>query len=403
MTEQVDTGGEQRRGEYSVKDIPWLVSDMFNSLGLRTSLPNEWSTLGTGYERARAYWRLRGGRKIGEKLGLKVRLTLQEKERLQSLREFDRQFLHPERLEVSVGELGVQSAEFVRVRIEKIAGKPENSDKPPVYLVPAFSGDRYGVLSLVRELSLAGYTVYCLDYPESHSGRTTDEFADGVQRSLQDLRSERQMEPHTSWFKAGLAEAAGREGSRKFMVMGYSAGGPIVRELAVDPDLVGKVEAWVALSPASCVEQTVGELTRGFWGEIRPWLMTGKFYADQGVVLGPRGEAAEQEKRRRGDMKDAKKGIKSISGALALKVCAVSGAWEKALADPQARFIVQSGSGDGFTKTGEALGLLGSSPGTTVLDWRGWTHLSPLLEARKLVEMIEKIRIEDKKKRYFRI
>jgi len=102
-------------------------------------------------------------------------------------------------------------------------------------------------------------------------------------------------------------------------------------------------------------------------------------------------------------MKDAKKGIKSISGALALKVCAVSGAWEKALADPQARFIVQSGSGDGFTKTGEALGLLGSSPGTTVLDWRGWTHLSPLLEARKLVEMIEKIRIEDKKKRYFRI
>lgn len=348
---------------YQVSDLASGVHRLEEAAGMEKPGVSGKSTLGVRRER-------KGLLKEYVKMSPEKRRTVRKDtlERISLLREFDRQFLSDREVGVDLEELGVQRSHLVQIKLEGVLVPQEK--KRNILIIPAFGGDKYGLISLMRELALQGHTVNCLDYPESWNGEPTDEFAKAVEVAAADSNRENMYGPHVRFFVKGIEMVKPDE------VWGYSTSAGFL------PKLIGEsgVKTGVAIAPTSLVNQTKSELIAGFGTEA---FAGGNFWPDQGVVLGPRVKRNPEFMKKR----------TRIVAGLMTEVCRRLPEWSGLELGDNKRLILVSGTRDGATKSHRGIKELGleNRRGVVVMK-RPWTHVGMLTHAWELVDEVAKLR-----------
>lgn len=390
----------------------------------------------TRLQRAAAYhlWiEEREQREIDRALGRSSEIPEQSKidwEYFKKLDRFDSQYHETKRIEVESTETGKQSITYSEVFL----GEDEADVKETVYIIPAYSGTRYGYESLARALALKGYRVRSFDYPDSPLGEPEEVFTQKVKES-NDPKKPVNYDPHTSLFKNAIRQLAesDEEGDRedddetkdkkKLTIYSYSTGCPILAEALSDPEFSKIVTSAVLLSPASAVDQSLMSLFLGFRKERKGLLLSAesenkltrsyhriRSKVNTGVVLGARGQGRQEKEARKSDVldkitskeekkkrKEFKKRRNVIKGILMAKVCRKSDAFKTARVGDEedsanAKIIVQTGGLDEATKSEEIIEeLLENNPQIVSLHCPNLAHIGPLYVAEELVDEIDRI------------
>lgn len=348
---------------YQVSDLASGVHRLEEAAGMEKPGMSEKSTLGV--RRERKYLLKKYMRMGSEERRTERKTTL---ERVALLREFDRQFLDDREVEVDLAELGKQQSHLAQIKLEGVRVADEK--RRNILVIPAFGGDKYGLMSLMRELVLQGHTVSCLDYPESWNGEPTEAFAEAVEAAAADSNRENMYGPHVRFFKKGIEMVKPDE------VWGYSTSAGFL------PKIVGEsgVKIGVAIAPTSMVDQTKSELIAGFGTEV---FASGNFWPDQGVVLGPRVKRSPEFMKNR----------TRIVAGLMTEVCRRLPEWAQLKLGEGKRLILMSGTRDGATKSHKGIEELGlvNIDGVKVVN-KPWTHVGMLTHARELVDEVANLR-----------
>lgn len=290
------------------------------------------------------------------------------------LDDFDREYLNQGRLSVDMAELGVQQSQYIAVELP--SKREAATEKPPIFLIPALSGDLNGVRPLVREAALQGRRVITAGYPESFMGQVTDAFA---KASLESVN----FEPHSSYFKKAIQTLVG-EGD--FELWGYSAGGGLAAELLNDPELQQRVTNAVIIAPAGSIEQSKADVVKGVLHEFKEVLKNPRNIYDTVVTYARNGPMEAEHKKLRD---------KIFFSALFNKVGKRINAWEGMRVQEGGKIIIATGRKDEITKSYRIMdGSLNSSANSQfrLLDDSQASHLSFLTEASSLVSHIASIR-----------
>lgn len=349
--------------DYQVMDAANKVHQLKEAIGAEKSGMSRRSTLGVREERKDL---LREYRKMSPEKRRTVRKDTLE--RVSLLREFDRHFLEGREVNIDLEELGVQRSHLVKIKLESAQVAAEK--RRNILIIPAFGGDKYGLISLMRELALQGHTVSCLDYPESWNGEPTMSFAKAVEEAAADSNRENMYGPHVRFFKKGIEMVKPDE------VWGYSTSAGFLPKLIEESG----VKTGVAIAPTSMVDQTKSELIAGFGPEV---FAGGNFWPDQGVVLGPRVKRSPEFMKNR---------TKIVAG-LMTEVCRRLPEWTKLKLGEGKRLILVSGTRDGATKSHKGIEELGLEKidGVKVVN-KPWTHVGMLTHARELVNEVANLR-----------
>lgn len=226
----------------------------------------------------------------------------------------DRQFATQSIASIDMGELGEQKAEKVELFIPKDGEDEEKArNKPPIFIIPAYSGDLYGIEPLLKEAAIAsGRRVISVATPESHGGEANEKLEKAIVES-------QTMDPYVDFFKKAIDTFVGQESEVE--LWGYSTGGVVMAEILTDSRYQDRVINAVAIAPAGCVEQSPKELN---WGVLRelPGLVAQKARsAGMSVVTSPKQPVEVNMRQRR----------KTISKAVMERmVLKASNAWDTA-------------------------------------------------------------------------
>jgi|CXWL01.1.fsa_nt_gi hypothetical protein len=345
--------------QYRVEDVANKAHQLAELVGTEKPGMSQKTTLGSRDERKQALINYK--RLSPEKRSTTRASTL---EKLSLLREFDRQFLTETKIDVDLDELGVQHSNLTRVRLDISNDQGRN-----ILVIPAFGGDKYGLLSLIRELALKGHTVSCVDYPESWNADPTEQFTKAVENAAGDETKNEMFGPHVRFFKKAIEMTDPEE------VWGYSTSAGFLPKLLQGT----KVELGIAIAPTSLLDQKKAALLAGFGTEVAAG---GNFLPDQGVVLGPKvkRDAGFLEKRKR------------IIAGLLTEVCRRLPQWVQIPPETPGILLV-SGTKDKATKSDQGIRELGldDKPGVDILRVP-WTHLGMLTHAKQLVANVSRLR-----------
>ncbi len=285
----------------------------------------------------------------------------------------DRQFAKQALAPVELGELGEQKAEKVELFIPKDGEDPEEAyKKPPIFIIPAYSGDLYGIETLLKEAAVqTGRRVIALATPESHGGFTSDEFSNAV-------ASSESMDPYVNFFKAAIDTYA-RKGEVE--LRGYSTGGVVTARILSDPRFQERVTNAVAIAPAGCTNQSMGQLGFGIAREMGRLLPKKARSAGMSIVTGPKEKGDDANVQRRKQISDA------VLNRMVLKE---SEAWENIRVREGGRIMVIAGEKDHMVMTKMRKDKFVSSPNPQYeyVDYKGATHLTPLTHADYTVSKI---------------
>lgn len=287
--------------------------------------------------------------------------------------EVDLQFTKQKNADIEVLDLGTQSAYYADINLPDQLKSPEDTAKPPIFFMPAFAGDLYGVESLIKEEAMHGRRVISIAYPESHLGRTTEAFARSVEESSA-------YESHTTYFKQAINKLLGKD--TEFELWGYSTGATLSAEILSDPEFQGRVKTAVFISPMSVVDQSKAEFTKGALDEIprAVFLKHGWKTSDVGVVLGPKSPGDKENMSRR----------KRIADALEKKIIKKKDVWRNVKVK-NGKVVLVSGRNDEITKSNRALDYFSGLNQYAVIDFKNASHLTPLTRAKYLVGKIEEL------------
>ena len=287
------------------------------------------------------------------------------------LDEIDRQLANQKELIIDLPDLGQQSSFYADINISKDNEVKESEQQPPVFVVPALSGDLYGVEPIVRELALSGRRVVSVAYPESFYGKTTEEFANAVDSS-------KTYYPHTDYFKKAIEQLLA-EGDME--LWGFSTGGPIVAELLSDPEIQRRTESAVIVAPASCVNQSKLSFNAGLLSELKEIIKHPGSFSNISMVYGRKtpGDAQMLERRKR------------IYNALLYgKVLRETQVWRDMKVKDSGTITFVLGGKDkitkGYSKFKEFAAL--PNPQVRLIGKPNWAHLAPLFKAKELVNSI---------------
>ncbi len=361
--------------EYATAADNWF--NLFHFLGQATdrrSIGGVERSLSTRIERANLLKGLKRGR-VGRAIS-EINVIKHD------LDAFDRGFLNQGRLQVEMASLGVQESQYVVV---ELPGKKEALSKPPIFLIPALSGDLNGVRPLVREAALQGRKVITAGYPESFMGKTTDAFA---QASLESPN----FEPHTTYFKQAIEALVGKEGD--FELWGYSTGGGVVQEVLQDPQFQQRVTNAVIIAPGGSVEQSKVAVIKGILHEFAGVIKNNRGIHDTVVAYAKKLPIDDIHKKLRD---------KIFFSSLFNKVGKKINSWGGVRVKESGKIIVATGRNDQITKSSRIIEDLRNNPATnqfTILDFPQAFHISFLTEAESVVGKIAKIRDNPQASRY---
>lgn len=349
--------------------------------GVPTPLINPQMTersLHTRFERARLYKDLVKERALQRKMQARIKVAKVDWVGINRLKQdldtFDRQFLNQGDLSIDIPELGIQGSRYAVVELP--SRKEVAQSKPPIFLVPALSGDLNGVAPLMREAALQGRRVVTVGYPESFMGKTTEAFAQASQISPN-------FEPHTTYFKKAIEALLGTEGDIE--LWGYSTGGGLVTEILNDPRFQQRVTNAVIIAPGGSVEQSKRDVIKGVLHEVKEVFKRPKSIGDTVVAYARKLPIEAVHKKLRDRI---------FFSTLFNKVGKRVNSWEGIKVKEGGKVIIVTGQKDEITKSYQAdqelLGL--SNPQINLLDIQKGSHLSPLTQARTVVGKIAEIR-----------
>lgn len=351
--------------------------------GLRRTLHNR-------VERASILKRLKGGEITREQ-------AIEQGKRIDSI---DRQFLNQKELTIDLPGLGEQKVYYAEIIPEK--SEDVESDLPPIFLIPAFSGDAYGVSPLMLEAAYSGRRIISVAYPESLNGTTTPEFAHAVEENSS-------YSPHTDFFKQAINILIGHE--EMFEIWGYSTGGAILAEILHDPSFQERVTNAVAYSPASNVNQTQDEFNKSIRKEMFGFARSGfAGFADSAFVMGRASDVTVDRSKKFKAFQTIKRLIddfnitaekshpdpeklalrKRVSKALlSNKIQKGMNLWEGAHVRGDGKIIIFSAENDQLTKTNEVIeNLPRINSQVQIIDYIGGIHLTALTNARRVIKTV---------------
>jgi hypothetical protein len=296
-------------------------------------------------------------------------LVKKELRRAHLLDEFDRQFHNQQRIKVAT-PWGEQAAFGAVIDLTTSAAWQENDgtqpeEQPPIFLVPALSGDLYGVESLLRELALSGRRIAAIAYPESPLGTVTGKFREKVlKRNV--------FRPHATYFMSALNTMLGTPAAVE--LWGYSTGGPIAATILSDPQWQERVIKAVILAPASLVDQSMMGLMRGVMREGLHYLRRRERFPDIGIVLGAQDPQAKNPLRN------------EVVNQMIKMVRTQTDVWQTMRVRAGGKILVLAGDQDFITHGQQAKNVIGSPTDQIEVEiLPGNGHLSPLTQAASIV------------------
>lgn len=325
-------------------------------------------SLHTRFERGKFHREIKSGKKGPADLAEMQRYQL-------DLDAFDRQFLNQGNIFINIPGLGKQVSRYT---IIELPSKKEIAEsRPPIFLVPALSGDLTGVTPLLREAALQGRKVISVGYPESFMGITTEAFAQASENS-------QNFEPYTTYFKKAIEAVLGDKGD--FELWGYSTGGGLVTEILHDPKFQQRVANAVIIAPGGAVEQSKRSVKLGALHEVVHMIKRiGNF---QDTAMGYNRKDSPIDKAHK-ELRD-----RIFNSSLFNKVGKKINDWVGMKVKEGGKIIVVTGREDEITKSykvnQELLGL--PNPQIDLLDVKKGSHVAPLIWAREVVGKIAEIR-----------
>lgn len=316
-----------------------------------------------------------------------------------ALDEIDRQYLEQGRVTVDLPNLGKQEAQYAIVKLPpemlpertdrasahwEIDEKPE--EKPPIFIIPAISGDLTGLEPLLRAAAMRGREAIIVGYPDSYMGKMSQEFHDAAVAAPMDS-----LEPHKTYFTELVKHFVGK-GNPDYQVelWGYSTGGLMITDMLRDPDLSQHVTNALLFAPGGSSDQTGKDLlTKALPAEAKALVKQLKHFQDIGVAYDKKGGMTETHKELRGGWTDG------VFGALLhKKVLEQFPHWHEAKVAEGGKIIVVSGDKDELTQSYKMKEELATSPNKQfhVLSYPQGSHLSPLLHAEQIVSEATAVR-----------
>lgn len=302
-----------------------------------------------------------------------------------NLDEFDRQFLNQGNISIDIPELGIQGSRYVM--IELLSKKEAAESKPPIFLVPALSGDLTGVAPLMREAALQGRRVVVVGYPESFMGKTTETFAQEAQASPS-------FEPHTTYFKKAIEALLGT--TEDIELWGYSTGGGIVTEILNDSKFQQRVANAVIIAPGGSVNQSKMDIVKGVLHEVKEVLRRPKGIQDTAVAYARKLPIEKAHK----ELRD-----KIFYSTLFNKVGKEINPWGGIKVKEGGKIVVVTGRKDEITRSYRVNQDLLRLPNSQIalLEFSQGSHLFPLTQAEFVVRKIAEIRDNPQQSRFTRI
>lgn len=288
--------------------------------------------------------------------------------------EVDRQFLFQGTLKVNMPGLGTQEARYTIIDIN-----PEVRDKqgPPIFVVPAISGDLTGVQPLMREAALFGKKLISVGYPDSYMGKVTSAFVKKAEES-------KDFEPHTTFFKMAIDHFMRESG--EFEIWGYSTGGGLIADILRDPKYQKRARNAVLFAPGGSTKQTLLEfVTKSVPNELNAIKKEMPNIQDVGVALWKRAPIDKGQGRLRN---------KAFLALLKKKVLREFPYWNDVKVKEGGKVIVVTGGRDLMTRAFERNSKFLENPQFVVLNDPDGHHVTPLFEAeytiRKVLEVENK-------------
>lgn len=285
--------------------------------------------------------------------------------------EIDLQFARQKDADIEVSGLGTQSAYYAEINLPNDLKTPEQLSKPPIFIIPPFAADLYGIEPLMKELALEGRRVLSIASPESRLGKTTEEYAKAVEDSPT-------YEPHISYFKNAIRKLIGESGA--FDLWASSTGAPIAAEILSDPQFQQIIENTVFLTPVSVTNQSEAEFKLGVAKELAR-AIRGKHgwkTSDISVVWGLKEPEEVSNLARRNRIANTLMKKKIIKKMDIWKDVKVKGG----------KIILVSGEKDEIAKSHKALDYFLGLDQYRIIDFKKASHFSVLTQARYVVGKI---------------
>jgi pimeloyl-ACP methyl ester carboxylesterase len=299
-----------------------------------------------------------------------------------NLDRFDQQFQVLQEREINMGDVGDMKMRYSRVAIDSLRKDPSNVDKLPIFIIPAYAGDIYGVEPLARAYALEGNEVYTLPAPEAFLGTTTEKFANAVE-DLQSPADNVNFEPHTTYYEKAIKTIMSERGieSGSIRLVGYSTGGAITFELLDRTDFL--VHDALIIAPASSIRQNIVTFGLGLKHELSGITDFMKPINSAITIDRPSMDPGELKRRNR------------IARVQLKKVRSKSHAYKNAKTTSR-KIRILSGSEDRVTKSDQALDEMARhNPQIEVVRAKNLTHVGPLYDAERLIPALEKMNNTD--------
>lgn len=335
---------------------------------------------------------------LGKLRSREIPLELSVK-KAKALDAIDRQYLHQGRVSVDLPGLGKQEAQFTRIKLppEMLpSNSPDTtslweideraSEKPPVFVIPAISGDLTGLEPLLRAAALRGREVVTVGYPDSYMGTVSQKFHDAAVAAPMDS-----LEPHKTYFIELVKELVGKESpDYQVELWGYSTGSLMIADMLRSPDFSKHVSNAVLFSPGGTTDQTGKDLlTKALPAEAKELIKQLRHFSDVGIAYDKKGGMAPKQKELRGGW------TSGVFGALLhKKVLEKFPHWHEAKVAEGGKIIIVSNGKDELTRSYTMDQEWATSPNKqfSVLSYPSGSHLSPLLHADRVVSEVAKVR-----------
>lgn len=349
----------------------WL--DLFYRLGMATRKTNAGSSNVNPQSLERSVYNREQRANLRKGLLDGSRTLFETRKLTTTLDEFDRSYLNQGAVNIDIPGLGIQSGQYASIELSSI--ETEKKGLPPIFLIPALSGDLNGVRPLVREAAMQGRRVVVLAYPDSLAGKVTPEFVEASIKSPS-------FEPHTAYFKNAIKMLIGE--TPDFELWGFSNGGGIVSEILSDPKFQERVSNAVILAPGGGVDQSVTDIIKGI--------------AHDFAVLGKPGEWSDSVTILPGQVLSTKEHYalwkKLFQSGLINKVGKNINKWGDMKVKEGGKIIVLTGGKDQITKSYRLNDNLSHLPNNQVhvVGYPEAYHVSFVTKAARVVEDVRLVR-----------